>query len=286
MAVGAALVVACAAGWLVWDAASGPDDPGRGGDLPQGVRPHRSDAPPADAPSAGEPSARAGKPLAGKVVVLDPGHNARNSRHTAEINRLVDIGTARKECDTTGTATNAGYAEAAFTLDVSRRARTLLEARGATVRLTYDGDRAYGPCIDERARIGNEAEADAAVSVHGDGSAAGHRGFHVIMPASLHQGIADTRRISGPSKLLGGALKRHFAAETGTRPSNYIGGGTGLDVRRDLGGLNLSRVPKVLIECGNMRDPADAALMTSPAWRQKAAEGIADGVTAFLADRG
>ncbi len=278
MVLVAALVPACAAAWLVWDATSGPDDPGRNGDRPGNVRPQRSAA------ASSGPSAGAGKPLAGKVVVLDPGHNARNSRHTAEINRLVDIGTARKECDTTGTATNAGYAEAAFTLDVSRRARALLEARGATVKFTYDGDRAYGPCIDERARIGNKAKADAVVSVHGDGSAAGNRGFHVIMPASLHRGIADTRRISGPSKLLGTTLKQHFAAETGTRPSNYIGDGTGLDVRRDLGGLNLSTVPKVLIECGNMRDPKDEALMTSPAWRQRAAEGIADGITAFLED--
>ncbi|WP_018556854.1 MULTISPECIES: N-acetylmuramoyl-L-alanine amidase [unclassified Streptomyces] len=280
----AALVPACAAAWLVWDATSGPDDPGRNGDLPQNVRPHRSAAA-SSGPSPAAPSSGAAKPLAGKVVVLDPGHNARNSRHTAEINRLVDIGTARKECDTTGTATDAGYAEAAFTLDVSRRARALLEARGAAVRFTYDGDRAYGPCIDERARIGNKAKADAVVSVHGDGSAAGNRGFHVILPAPVHRGIADTRAISGPSKLLGTALKRHFAAETGTRPSNYIGGGTGLDVRRDLGGLNLSTRPKVLIECGNMRDPKDAALMTSPAWRQRAAEGIADGISAFLEDR-
>lgn len=278
MVVVAALVPACAAGWLVWDAAIGPDNPGRNGDQPGkrlgASRPHTSAAPSA-----------AAKPLAGKVVVLDPGHNTRNNRHTAEINRKVDIGTARKECDTTGTATNAGYAEAAFTLDVSRRARALLEARGATVKLTHDGGRAYGPCIDERARIGNKAKADAVVSVHGDGSAAGNRGFHVILPAALHRGIADTRGISAPSKLLGTAVGRHFAAETGTRPSNYVGDGTGLDVRRDLGGLNLSTVPKVLLECGNMRDPKDAALMTSAAWRQRAAEGIADGITAFLEDR-
>ncbi|MGK5643195.1 N-acetylmuramoyl-L-alanine amidase family protein, partial [Streptomyces sp. URMC 126] len=104
-------------------------------------------------------------PLRGKVVVIDPGHNPGNFAHTREIARQVDAGTHRKECDTTGTSTDAGYTEAAFTLDVSRRLRTLLEARGATVRFTHDGDRPYGPCIDERARIGNEAKADAVVSV-------------------------------------------------------------------------------------------------------------------------
>jgi N-acetylmuramoyl-L-alanine amidase len=53
-------------------------------------------------------------------------------------------------------------------------------------------------------------------------------------------------------------------------------------VRNNLGGLNLSTVPKVLIECANMQDPADAALTESAQWRQQAAQGIADGITAFL----
>ncbi|MFF4252268.1 N-acetylmuramoyl-L-alanine amidase [Streptomyces sp. NPDC001663] len=59
-------------------------------------------------------------------------------------------------------------------------------------------------------------------------------------------------------------------------------GGTGLVTRKDLGGLNLSTVPKVFIECGNMRDSKDAALLTSGAWRQKAAQGISDGIVSFL----
>ena len=52
--------------------------------------------------------------------------------------------------------------------------------------------------------------------------------------------------------------------------------------RSDLGGLNLSAVPKVFIECGNMRNSADARRMTDPQWRQQAAQGIADALTAFL----
>jgi N-acetylmuramoyl-L-alanine amidase len=42
-------------------------------------------------------------------------------------------------------------------------------------------------------------------------------------------------------------------------------------------------VPKVFIECGNMRNATDAALLTDPAWQIRAAQGIADGITAFLA---
>lgn len=233
------------------------------------------------APSASAPDAPTG-PLSGKTVVIDPGHNPRNHLHTAEIGRQVDIGTTHKECDTTGTSTNAGYAEAEFTLDVAHRMRTLLKAQGAKVVLTYDNDRPFGPCVDERARIGNKAGADAVVSVHADGSAAGNRGFHVILPASVRGGGADTSKIVGPSRDLGTRIAGLFVRATGSAPSNYIGGNTGLDTRKDLGGLNLSTVPKVFIECGNMRDAKDAALLTSASWRQKAAQGISDGISSYL----
>lgn len=244
---------------------------------------HSSPAP-SERPASSPPSApgtRSG-PLSGKTVVIDPGHNPRNHLHSAEIGRQVDIGTTHKECDTTGTSTNSGYAEAEFTLDVSHRMRTLLRARGAKVVLTHDNDRPFGPCVDERARIGNKAGADAVVSVHADGSAAGNRGFHVILPASVRGGDADTSKIVGPSRDLGTRIAGLFVRATGSAPSNYIGGNTGLDTRKDLGGLNLSTVPKVFIECGNMRDPKDAALLTSASWRQKAAQGIADGITSYL----
>src|SRR5204863_5273955 len=60
-------------------------------------------------------------PLAGKTVAIDPGHNGGNAAHAAEIARLVDAGTLRKACDTVGTSTDDGYAEHAYTFDVSMR---------------------------------------------------------------------------------------------------------------------------------------------------------------------
>ncbi|MGW0880470.1 N-acetylmuramoyl-L-alanine amidase [Streptomyces sp. NPDC002671] len=223
------------------------------------------------------------KPLKGKVVVIDPGHNPSNFQHATEINRKVNIGTNWKECDTTGASTNSGYSEARFSMDVAHRLRTLLEKLGATVKLTHDGTSpAWGPCVDERARIGNTARADAAISIHADGSVQGNRGFHVILPGSVHAGAADTRPIVGPSRDLGERVAGNFLRVTSEPPSNYLGGGTGLVTRKDLGGLNLSTVPKVFIECGNMRDSKDAALLTSGAWRQLAARGISDGIVSFL----
>ncbi|MFJ7147961.1 N-acetylmuramoyl-L-alanine amidase [Streptomyces sp. NPDC100445] len=275
----AALVPGALLGWLVYEAVGGGPG-GHDGTAAPGPVPRRSavsSSPPVTAAPSGTDSLR------GKVVVIDPGHNPGNFRHTAEIGRTVDIGNHRKECDTTGTSTNDGYAEARFTLDLAHRLRALLERRGATVKLTHDeGGREWGPCVDERARIGNTAHADAAVSLHADGSAAGNRGFHVILPGSVHAGAADTRAIVGPSHDLGTRIAGAFLRSTGEPPSNYLGGGTGLVTRTDLGGLNLSTVPKVFLECGNMRDSKDAALLTSGAWRQKAARGISEGIVGFL----
>lgn len=305
----AALVPTCLAGWLIYEATSGPGGSEPPRTLPSTSRsaqdsssaepsPSKSgkdddkgdgkgDGKASDEPGKTKPPKTSGRPAAsgplkGKVVVVDPGHNTGNIKHTTEINRLVNVGTHRKECDTTGTSTNNGYSEAQFTLDVSRRLRSLLEKQGATVKFTQDSDRPWGPCVDERARIGNEADADAVVSVHADGSGAGNRGFHVILPASVKSGDADTSKIVVPSRDLGERIAGKFLSATGSAPSNYIGDGTGLDVRKDLGGLNLSTVPKVFIECGNMRDAKDEALLTNGTWRQKAAQGISDGIVSFL----
>jgi N-acetylmuramoyl-L-alanine amidase len=104
----------------------------------------------------------------------------------------------------------------------------------------------------------------------------------VILPASVHAGAADTRAIVAPSAALGRSIKGDYLRATGEQLSNYVGDGTGLVTREDLGGLNLSTVPKVFIECGNMRDSKDAALLTNGAWRQKAAQGISEGIVSFL----
>ncbi|MFI0963743.1 N-acetylmuramoyl-L-alanine amidase [Streptomyces sp. NPDC021080] len=296
----AALVPGALAGWLVWQAVGDHEGGGSGRTVsassptpgsatPSRPRPSASatddtkpGTPSAPASSSSAPAASGSGSLKGKVIVIDPGHNPNNFQHASEINRKVNIGTNWKECDTTGTSTNAGYTEARFTLDVAHRMQAILEKQGATVKLTQDGDRSFGPCIDERARVGNAAHADAVVSIHADGSAAGNRGFHVILPASVHAGAADTRPIVAASRDLGEHIAGLFVRETGSAPSNYVGDGTGLVVRKDLGGLNLSTVPKVFIECGNMRDTKDAALLTSGAWREKAARGISEGIVGFL----
>ncbi|MBC6457445.1 N-acetylmuramoyl-L-alanine amidase [Actinomadura sp. HBU206391] len=216
--------------------------------------------------------------LDGKVIVIDPGHNGGNAAHASEVNRLVNVITERKACDTTGTETRSGYAEHAFTWDVSNRTAKILKSQGAKVVLTRGNDTGVGPCVTERAAIGNKNKADAALSVHADGAPKGDRGFHIIEPG-LVKGHND--KIISDSRKLGLALRDAYHTGTGMPFSNYRGT-KALDVRDDLGGLNLSTRPKVFIECGNMQDPGDAAKLSDPEFRQKIAEALADGLTDYL----
>ncbi|MFC5835787.1 N-acetylmuramoyl-L-alanine amidase [Nonomuraea insulae] len=231
---------------------------------------------PATDPSVKEPAAL--KPLEGKVVVIDPGHNGGNYRNTKAIKRQVNVLTKWKDCDTTGTATNNGYSEAAFTWDVSNRMAKILKKRGATVKLTRSDNDSVGPCITERAAIGNKAKADAAISVHADGSAAANHGFHVIMPKKIN-GPVD--KVVGASGKLGIAVRDAYHKGTGLPYSTYVGS-KALNYRSDLGGLNLSTVPKILVETGNMRNATEAAKFQNPKFRQKIALALANGLQHYL----
>ncbi|WP_312880174.1 N-acetylmuramoyl-L-alanine amidase [Actinokineospora xionganensis] len=246
--------------------------------------PTTSDVPTTTAPSTSSslpaaPTTTTAKavPATGRVVVIDPGHNGGNATHTAEINRQVPAGRGRtKPCNTTGTATQTGYPEHAFAWDLAVRLREILTARGVKVIMTRADNAGVGPCVDRRAAIGNESGAAAVVSLHADGStAAGAHGFHLAHsspPLNTAQGE--------PSLHLARAVRDKLVA-AGFPTSNYAGK-DGLSARDDLAGLNLTERPTVLVECGNMRDANEAATLSSPAGRQRYAEGIANGILGFL----
>jgi N-acetylmuramoyl-L-alanine amidase len=240
---------------------------------------------PAVAVAGAEPSVVVELPLAGKVVVLDPGHQLGNHNFPRRISRLVPAGGFRKPCNTTGTATNAGYAEASFAWDVALRLRERLESWGAVVRLTRHSNRQdrWGPCVDERGRKGNVLDdgtsADLKISIHADGTfRRGAHGFHVIAPADRRPWTHDIYRTSRRLAL----VTRAALVDRGLTKATYIAGGDGLAMRADLGTLNLSDIPTVMVELGNMRARADAARMTRPRGREHYARALALAVRRYL----
>jgi N-acetylmuramoyl-L-alanine amidase len=237
------------------------------------------DQPPKIVASAGDhhPGRPPGKPLAGEVVGIDPGHNGRNYSDPGFIDRLVWNGREREACDTTGTETDGGYSEARFNFDVAEDLAADLRAEGARVVLTRHTNHGVGPCITRRARIIDRAHADVAIDIHADGGPPGGHGFAILEP------VADGRndRVIGASRAFGHLLLHSYHRVTGMPVSNYDGR-DGISRRDDLAGLNLTTVPKVLIESGNMRNAADAARLTSPAFQRRAARAFAAAIRVFL----
>ncbi|SOX56457.1 N-acetylmuramoyl-L-alanine amidase, partial [Mycobacterium ahvazicum] len=215
--------------------------------------------------------------IAGMVVFIDPGHNGAND---ASIGRQVTTGRGgTKDCQTSGTATNSGYQEHTFTWDTALRVRAALTALGVRTALSRGNDNALGPCIDERANVANSLRPNAILSIHADGGPPSGRGFHVNYSAPpLNQVQA------GPSVQYARIMRDQMQA-AGIPPSTYIGQG-GLYGRSDLTGLNLAQYPAILVECGNMKNPVDSALMESPDGRQKYADALVRGVAGFLATQG
>ncbi len=159
---------------------------------------------------------------------------------------------------------------------MARYLSTDLRAAGATVVLTRTTNTGAGPCITRRAAIGNTAHANAAVSIHADCGPPTGRGFAILEPVA--DGINNA--IIAPSARLGTDLRNAFAAGTAEPVSSYDGT-DGIQPRDNLAGTNLSTIPKVFIECANMRNARDAALITSPAWQAAAARAIAAGLVTF-----
>jgi len=249
---------------------------GPGAPAPSGAGPSSAQASTTEAASPTE-AAPSGRPVAGApLVVLDPGHNGGNAAHPAQIQRAVPDGRGgTKPCNTTGTATDAGYPEHAFTFDVALRTERALEAAGVRVVLTRPNDTGVGPCVDVRGTAAQRADAAAVVSIHADGAAASGSGFHVALSDPPLNPVQ-----SGQAHVLGTALRDALRA-AGFHDSTYLGA-QGISLRPDLAGLNLATRPAALVECANMRNPAEAAVVSSAEGRQRYATALAAGVLAYL----
>jgi N-acetylmuramoyl-L-alanine amidase len=204
------------------------------------------------------------------IVFLDPGHNGAND---ASLTKQVPTGRGgTKDCQTSGTTSNDGYPEHSFNWETVLRIRQELTALGVRTAMSRGDDTSVAACVDARADMANALKPDAIVSIHADGGPASGRGFHVNYSSPpLNQVQA------GPSVQFAQTMRDQMQA-------TYIGQG-GLYPRADLTGLNLAQYPAVLVECGNMKNPADTALLESPEGRQKYADAIVKGIAGFLGTR-
>ena len=219
------------------------------------------------------PTSAAPANIAGMIVFLDPGHNGA---YDSSISRQVPTGRGgTKNCQESGTSTDNGYPEHTFNWDTVLRIRQSLTALGVRTAMSRGNDTGLGPCVDERAEMANSLKPNAVVSIHADGGPPTGRGFHVNYSSPpLNQVQA------GPSVQFAQVMRDQLQA-SGLVPATYIGSG-GLYPRADLTGLNLAQYPSILVELGNMKNPADVGLITTEEGRQKYADAVVRGIAGFL----
>ena len=222
-------------------------------------------------------------PMVGEVVAVDPGHDGGNAGAAGFIARPIDGGGLTESCDTVGTETAAGYTEHAFNFDVATRLEALLQAEGATVVMTRTTDTGVGPL---RRRPGRHRQRGRGRCGHlrpRRRRPTGRPGLRRrSSPLPVVSPISDNTAVVPASAGLASADTVRRSPPTPANPSRTTPGRTGSTSGTTWAGLNLTTVPKVLIECANMQNPADASLTESPQWRQQAAQGLADGITSFL----
>ncbi len=251
-------------------------------------------APPPSSPVAGPtptPAPRSPAP-AGVVVVLDPGHGG------------ADTG-----------AVASGMVEKELTLDIARRVAATLERQRVSIRLTRDTDR-YVP-LAARARFANALPNSVFVSIHlnhaTNAPASGIETFYTerkepllalnlpvvggggsngawqwlarlfgVAPApspalsSSRDGSGELGSAVTESRALACCIQAKLVSRTAATDRGVKE--RGLYVTRHVAG------PAVLVEGGFVSNPAEARSLGDPAYRQRVAESIADGIVEYLAE--
>ena len=180
---------------------------------------------------------RSGHSLAGRIVVLDPGHGGRD----------------------TGTVAH-GVTESEITLDLARRIEGRLSAIGVTVLFT----RSANACPEEldRALIANQSGADVVLSLHCD-SASQPQASGV---ATFFYGQERFGAWSAVGEQLADLIQREIVARTGLTDCRTHARAWLL--------LQRTRMPTVRIEAGYLSHPDDAARLADPAFRNTLAEAV------------
>lgn len=118
------------------------------------------------------------------------------------------------------------------------------------------------------------------IDIHADGGPKSGRGFTILDP------MADgpNNKVIGSSARFGRDVHAMMLRHTPLPVSDYYGH-NGYISRNDLAGLNLTTMPKVLIESGNMANPADASLLARPSVQRSIAAALAAAIVQFLTGR-
>src|SRR2546429_9524007 len=206
-------------------------------------------------------------PNVGKVqtVVLDPGHGGYDKGQVS-----------RYGC------------EKDFALDVARKLRPILQAKGMRVIMTREGD--YFVPLEVRAQIANAARNAIFVSIHfnatnDDPNATGFEIFS-FTPRGAPSTSDDSVTPSSLSMQAGSRVDAQSMALSACIYHSLLGHIPEFDrgiKRARFAVLRLTRVPAVLIEGGFLTERGESQLIAKKDWRANLAQAIGVGIENYRA---
>jgi len=204
-----------------------------------------------------------------QTVVLDPGHGGHDK----------------------GAVGRYGY-EKNFALDVARKLRPLLQAKGLRVIMTREGD--YFVPLEVRAQIANAAQDSIFVSIHfnatdRDPNATGFEIFS-FTPRGAPSTSDTSLTLSSLDMQAGSTVDTQSMALSSCIYHSLLGHIPEFDrgiKRARFAVLRLTRVPAVLIEGGFLTERGESELIAKNDWRTKLAQSISVGIQNYqaLADK-